>query len=589
MTGTGTRDRSSVASGETRGLEIIRRAVQTIRRHMAGAAAFSALIALLYLAPSIYMMQIYDRVLTTGGLMTLVFMSLLLLVALATHSFLEGARQRLLTRAAVQIDQELSPTLLRTGFRNAGSPDPKRNQIMREFDLVRQAMQGPGATGLLDLPFVPVFIIVSFLLHPSIGLVVLLGAGVLVMIAVAGERATKKAQSEAASRTPSIYAALEMSQAQGGTIRALGMQSALSERLIDERYALNDITTRNAFVAGRYSGLTRLLRMILQSGVLGLGAYLAIIQEISPGALIAGSILAGRALAPIEQVVGSWRQLSQGRTAFEAVRSFLNAAPSDMKPMPLPAPIGRIDAEHVSLRAGGSDRWAIYNVSFQVLPGESLGILGSSGAGKSTLARGLVGAQPFDGGTVRIDGGSLTDWDTEALGRYIGYLPQDLGLLPGTVGENISRFSRDGNAPELTVKAAREAGVHDLIQKLPHSYDTRIGFNGAGLSAGQAQRIALARSLYNEPSVLVLDEPNSHLDSDGDVVLAAAVRNAKARGAAVIVITHRSGIIAEVDKLLILKDGRVDQLGLRDEVLARLRNAAVQARRIRAVSGSTPP
>lgn len=573
----------SSASPKSRGEELFGGALRSCADHFRAAWLFSALIALLYLAPSVYMLQVYDRVLATNGVITLVFMSLALAVALLTHSFLDVTRQRLLARASLRLDRTLGDRIIRQSFLDARGGDARSTQILREFDVFRQAMQGSAATAILDLPFAPLFVLVAFALHIWLGLLVLGGAALLIAIAVLGERATKRDLAASADRAPSIYAAAELGQIYGGAVRALGMRGAMSLRIGAEREKLNELSIGNAFVAMRYSGWIRLLRMALQSAALGLGAYLAIQQEITPGAVIAATILSGRALAPIDQIVGGWRQLSQARNARTAIVQFLDAAPADEAPMPLPPPAGAIDVEGVSVRGGVGDQLALQAVSFSLAPGETLGVIGTTGAGKSTLARILAGAQHADAGTVRLDGSNIRDWDSDSLGVHIGYLPQEIALFSGTIAENISRFSAPAGDGASIVAAAQGAGVHSMIQRLPQGYDTMLGPRGAGLSAGQSQRLALARALYGDPRILILDEPNSHLDSDGDASLLNTVAAAKARGATVVIMTHRSGILAAADKLVVLKDGKVVHFGLRDAVLAELRKGALQSGQVRAV------
>lgn len=567
----------------SRGESIFNDALKACDSHFRTARIFSALIAILYLSPSIYMMQVYDRVLTSRGLFTLVFLSAIVAFALITHSYLEGSRHRLLARASLRLDQVLGPKLVRAGFESRSGSDARNAQILREFDTYRQYIQGPGTTGMMDLPFAPLFVIVAFGFHPLLGSLILGGAILLIALALLGERATRKQTAEAAAKSPAAYAAAELNHVSKGTIRALGMRGAMSSRMIRERSRMNESEARNHFVAGRYAGLIRLLRMVLQSASLGVGAYLAVREEISGGALIAASILTGRALAPIEQIVGSWRQISLARSAKAAIIGVLDGAAEETPRQPLPAPKSTLSAEGISVRAPGQDRLLLSDISFSVSSGEILGVIGPSGAGKSTLARALVGAQIPDAGIVRIDGSNIADWDADSLGAHVGYLPQDSVLFAGTIGENICRFSADPEAGKDVVPASQIAGAHEMIQRFPQGYNSMLGLRGEGVSAGQAQRVALARALYRNPAVIILDEPNAHLDSEGDASLVATLRLAKARGACVIIMTHRSGVLGVADKLLVLRDGQVDKFGPRDEVLAELKAASIRpvdARRI---------
>lgn len=576
MTLTGLFNSDNSPERQSRGEKLFADALKACAPHYKVARIFSALIAILYLAPSIYMMQVYDRVLTSRGLLTLAFLSAIVVFALVTHSFLEGSRQRILTRAALRLDQVLTPMLVRAGFERRDRVDVRNAQILREFDTYRQYMQGGGTTGMMDLPFAPLFVIVAFGFHPMLGLLILGGAGLLVGLAILGERATRKHMAEAASRAPAAYAAAELNQVSRGTIVALGMKRAMSSRLISERSRLNEGEARNHFVASRYAGLIRLLRMILQSASLGLGAYLAVRQEISGGALIAASILTGRALAPIEQLVGSWRQIALARSARKAIIGVLDGAGDETARQALPAPGISFSAEGVSVQAPGQERLLLSNINFSISSGEILGVIGPSGAGKSTLARVLAGAQPAGEGTVRADGSNIADWDADQLGQHLGYLPQDSVLFAGKIGENICRFSTDPDAGKGVVPAAQSAGAHEMIQRFPEGYDTVLGLRGEGLSAGQAQRVALARALYGNPGIIILDEPNAHLDAEGDASLLATLRAAKARGACIVIMTHRSGVLDVADKLLLLRDGKVEKFGPRDEILAELKAASVR-------------
>lgn len=568
-----------------RGQELWSTALKACAPHFAAAQVFSGFIALLYLAPTIYMMQVYDRVLSTGGINTLLFMSGLLAVALATHSFLDGVRQRLLVRASLRLDRELGPVLVRQGFETRKAGDMRGAQVLREFDGVKATIQGQAMTAMMDLPFAPLFLLVAFMLHPWLGAMILAGAITLVILAILGERAALRSAVDDADKAPGLYASTEYSQVYGGAVRALGMREAMSKRLLNDREDLNQKSTRTTFIASRYSGRIRFLRMALQSGSLGLAAYLAINNQLSAGALIAASVLAGRCLAPFEQIVSAWRQLGQSISARRNIISVLETVARVRQHTPLPAPRGKINVEGVTVRIGESDRFALTDVSFALPEGEILGVVGPSGSGKSTLARILVGAQRPDRGIIRIDGANIDDWESDLLGQFIGYLPQEASLFSGTIAENISRFALGEDAATAIVPAAQAAGAHALIQKMPSGYDTMLGPRGEGVSAGQAQRIALARALYRSPRLLVLDEPNAHLDSEGDAALLETLKAARAEGATVIVMTHRAGILNAVDKLLVLQNGSAVRFGPRDAVLTELRQEAANQGRVVNMTG----
>ncbi|MDX2277045.1 MAG: type I secretion system permease/ATPase [Hyphomonadaceae bacterium] len=574
--------RGKLADG-TKITEPLRQALVASRQILFWALGFSAAVNLLYLAPSLYMLQIYDRVLVSNGLLTLVFISIVLAFALATLFFLDTMRTRLMARASLRIDKLLSPFLLDAALaQNARGGDARKAQALREFDTLRQSLVGPAAMAILDAPWAPIYVIICFMIHPFIGLLTLLGGAALVGVAVINENALRDSLREASSLAPKIYAAQEADGASAETIRALGMRRVLVERQMQGRADLNDLQTASLFRSQIFTSLTRFIRMALQSAVLGLGAYLAIERQISPGALIAGSILAARALAPLEQIVGAWRQIGQARSALRLVNDTLAAAAPTRDHTSLPIPKGELRIERIGVRLAESDRIMLNDVSVTVAPGELLGIVGPTGAGKSTLARVAAGARIPEAGSVRLDMANFTDWDPEQLGRHVGYLPQEIGLLAGTIAENIARFTvrTEANAQSIDaaiVEAARIAGAHELILRMPQAYDTKLGLGGSGISPGQAQRIALARALFRNPPLLVLDEPNSHLDAEGETALVEALKSAKARGAAIIVVAHRAGVLSIADRLLVLRDGRVEMQGSREEVTRRLAAAQENA------------
>jgi len=390
---------------------------------------------------------------------------------------------------------------------------------------------------------------------------------VLLAIAWRHEHAMRPTVKRTAELAPRYYAAQEAERSASEAVRALGMRGALVDRQLERRNELLVEQSRATFTQSGYGAASRFWRMLLQSGVLATGAYLAVQGLISPGALIAGSILAARALAPLEQVVGGLRQLEQARVAYRGLIKLVDDAEPEIERTALPAPQGALRFERVSARVPNASKLALSNVNFTAEPGEVLGIIGPSGAGKSTLARIAAAAIAPDSGIVRFDGANLEHWDSDALGRWVGYLPQEVSLLAGTVGENIRRFGpQTEEADALTIAAAEAAGAHEMILRLPNGYDTMLGPLGRGLSLGQSQRVALARAFYNDPTLIILDEPNAHLDAEGETALVQAIQRAKARGATVITVAHRAGVIAAMDKLLVLRDGAVDTIGPREEV-----------------------
>lgn len=534
------------------------------------ALAFSVGVNLLYLAPSLYMMQIYDRVLVTGGITTLWLLSAVLVFSLATLGALDIIRNRLMVRVGLRLNRLVAPTLLENSLRApVRTGKPERLQIMREFDTFRQTLAGPAATAVMDAPWAPLYVIVCFLIHPMIGLATVVGGALLVLLALANQRETRAALAKAGELAPAMYAAQETEGASAEAARVMGMRRALVARQMAARSELDAVQTDSQLALVRNAGLMRTLRIFLQSAVLGIGAWLAVERQISPGALIASSILASRALAPLEQIVGAWRPLVQARAAFLVLKQTMDASDEPQRTA-LQAPRGALTCEHVVVRLPNLDRPALVDVHFAVAPGEVVGVTGPSGAGKSTLARVACGALAPDMGVVRLDGANLLDWDRDALGVHIGYLPQDISLLAGTIADNISRFAPLGARDEAVGEAARAAGAHDMIQRLPLGYDTMLGAGGRGLSFGQAQRIALARALYGRPALLVLDEPNAHLDADGEAALLGALRAAKARGAAIMIIVHKMGLLELADRILVLREGYIEASGPRDEIVSRI-------------------
>ncbi len=560
------------------GTEPLAEALKACRPHFVWAAVFSALVNLLYLTPTLYMMQVYDRVVPTGGLTTLVLVTAVAVFALAALAALDWLRGRLMLRAGLRLDRLLSGKVLaRVVDLQAKAPN---TQAMREFDHVRGAISGQGMLALFDAPWTPIYLLCCFLLHPAIGLLTLVGGGVLFTLAWMNERDTRPRLKKAMQSQNSAYAAQEGIASQSEVVRALGMRQSSIARQVTQR-RLSTAAQADALLAGgRYSGAIKFLRLVLQSAALGLAAYLAVKSEISPGSIIASSVLLSRAVAPIELLVGVWPSLVQAVSSWKTLNDlFVNTAAVERERTTLPDPSGRLQVEGVSVKFPDTDQPQLRGVSFTLTPGQTLGVVGASGSGKTTLARVIAGALHPQSGAVRLDGAEYEAREGDDLARWIGYLPQVPSLFAGSIKENISRFATSaGLDPEVAdagaVKAALAAGAHELIQRLPQGYDTVLGPFGQGLSAGQAQRVALARALYNDPVLLVLDEPNSNLDQEGEAALMQAVLGAAARGAAVVIIAHRAGVLARVDRLLMMREGVVQLEGPREEVLAKMRTAA---------------
>lgn len=558
--------------------DTLRQVLLACREHLWSAFAFSALVNILYLAPSLFMLQIYDRVLTSGGILTLAFLCIALTAGLGTLAWLDAVRGRVLARAGLRLDKQMSATLMRAALTpDPKNPTPRTREALRDLDTVRQTLVGAPALSIFDAPWAIFFIVVCFGMHWAIGTFVFFGCLALAAAAWLNERAQQRSMKRITEQAPMVYAAQDADTAGAEAARALGMREALVQRSETRRRSLIEAQADSAFIQSDYGAGTKFVRLMLQSAVLAIGAILAVQQQISPGAMIAGSIISARAFAPLEQIVGSWRALVQGVASWRNVESILAKAPPERARMTLPTPAGRLNVERVAMTTPDGKRPALQGVSFEIAPGEIVGVVGPSGAGKTTLARVVAGALPALAGVVRLDSANIADWDSELLGQHIGYLPQDVSLFDGSIADNISRFAAAGGErseklSEDIVAAAKQAGAHDMILHLPDGYDTVLGPRGAGLSAGQAQRIALARALFRAPVLIVLDEPNAHLDADGEIALVTALRHAKARGAASLVIAHRLGVLGVADKVLVLREGRVAEFGPRADVMAKLRS-----------------
>jgi PrtD family type I secretion system ABC transporter len=557
-------------------------AVSACRVHFVWAAVFSAFVNLLYLTPTLYMMQVYDRVVPTGGVTTLVLVTAVALVALAALASLDWLRGRMMLRASLRLDRTLSSKILgRVVDLQSKAPN---TQALREFDNVRGAVAGQGVLALFDAPWTPIYLLCCFMLHPALGALTLAGSIVLFSLAWLNERDSRPRLSNAMQSQNQAYAAQEAVANQAEVVRALGMRRSSIARQIDQRQSAITAQADAQLTGGRYSSGIKFLRLVLQSGALGLGAYLAVKGQISSGAIIASSVLLSRAVAPIEQLVGGWPSLVQGVASWKILSDlFERTAGIDRVRTALPDPKGRLEVEGVSVKFPETETPQLRGADFSLNPGQTMGIVGPSGSGKTTLARVIAGALRPQAGAVRLDGAEYESREGDDLARWIGYLPQSPSLFAGTIKDNISRFAAlagtdQSLADRRAVQAATAAGAHDLILRLPGGYDTMLGPYGQGLSAGQAQRIALARALYHDPVLLVLDEPNSHLDQDGETALMQAILGAAARGAAVVVVAHRAGVLSRVDRLLMMREGEVQVEGPREEVLEAMRVAVEQSR-----------
>lgn len=559
-------------------LDPVRNALEQCRPHFMAAALFSAVGNILLLTPALYMMQVYDRVVPTGALVTLAALSVVALFGLGALSALEWLRGRLLVRAGAQLDAALAGQALRLVMSRPDLGPVARAEAMRDLDTLRQTISSPAAAALFDAPWAPVYIIAAFLLHPALGMLTTGAAALMLALAWHNERRMRGPVRKAGDASNAAYARQLQISTHAAEVRALGIADALVRRQLGERAMVNEVQQRASFSGGNHSGLMRFLRLALQSAALAVGAVLVVEGNVSGGAVFASSLLLSRALQPIEQLVASWKSILQTRTAYARLGALFNTE-LVREHTRLPDPTGAFQVERLTVLAPLSDRVALADVSFAIEAGEVIGIVGPSGAGKSTLLRALAGAALPVRGHIRLDGASTADWDSEQLSRHIGYLPQSCALFPGTVKENISRFRGllGEGGPQLdadVIAAARHIGAHEMILRLPHGYDTPVGGGGQGLSAGQTQRIAIARALFGNPRLLFLDEPTAHLDGPAQHAFIKMLSTVRSLGTTVLFATHSGDILASADRMLLLKEGRVESLGPISEVLPRLRPKA---------------
>ena len=541
-----------------------------VKSYFIYAGLFSAAVNLLMLVPVIYMLQVYDRVVSSGSYSTLAMLTLLMVALTAALGGFEWVRSMILIAASNRIEKNLRRRVSDATFKRAllTGGAVSNSQPLSDLSSLRQFLTGNGLFAFFDAPWFPIYVFVMFMFHPLFGYAAIFAGIVMVALAYTTEKVTSKKLQDANSQSNWINNQVNGTLKNSEVIAAMGMADDLrhrQEKRFDQVLTLQTDASRSA---GLLQSLSKTFRMVMQSLLLGLGALLALRQEISPGMMIAGSLLLGRALAPIDMLVGTWKGFTLARGQYDRLGQLLNQIPKDADTMSLPAPTGKLSAEQVMVVPPGSKNIVVRGVNMELNAGEALGIVGPSASGKSCLARALLGIWPTYSGKVRLDGADIFAWDRTELGPYIGYLPQDIELFDGSISENICRFGDVD--PDKVVGAARKAGVHDLILHLPQGYDTVIGGSGGILSGGQRQRIGLARAIYGSPKYLVLDEPNSNLDDQGERELVEAIRRIKSEGATVIIITHRTMVLQCVDKILVMRDGAASHFGPRDQVLAAL-------------------
>jgi len=562
---------SSLASGRSDDKETSR---PQLGPALVGIAFLSALVSVLYLTGSLYMLEVYDRVLPSRSIPTLIGLSAIVAGLYIFQGFFDLMRSRLLVRLAAVVDlalrRKVYEAVVQAPLRRASRGEGL--QPLRDLDQIRSFLSSPGPATLFDLPWVPVYVLLCFAFHFWIGMVASIGAILLLALTLATEllsrRPTQRSASAAAAAMDLAGATLRNAE----VLRALGMVPRMADLWEQRRDAHGGNYARVADVAGGLGAITKVIRLGLQSGVLATGAWLVVQGEATGGIMIASSILLARALAPVELAIANWKGFVAARQSWSRLRAFLLRSPQKHPTVMLPPPSRQISVESVSLAAPGGERLLLRDVNFSLSAGQVLAVVGPSGAGKSSLARALVGVWEAIRGRIRLDGAPLDQCLPEQLGRHIGYLPQDVELFEGSVAQNISRFLPDAPSGSV-ISAAAAAGVHDLICSLPDGYDTEIGPRGTSLSAGQRQRIALARSLFGDPFLVVLDEPNSSLDADGEAALLEAIRRGREKGIAFVIMAHRQTVLAVVDLILVLGAGQMRAFGARDEVLKALRQA----------------
>jgi ATP-binding cassette subfamily C protein len=564
----------------------VRRDTASSRYTRSGAASFSlsfarvpligiglitALVNVLYLTGSFYMLEVYDRVIPSRSVPTLVGLSVLAFAMYAFQGALDIVRARVLVRIGAALDANLSgrvyEAVARLPLRTPAVGDGL--QPLRDLDQVRNFMSGLGPAAFFDLPWMPLYVGICFLFHPWIGVAALLGAVLLVLLTILTDAKSSGPARETVALGQRRNSIAESARRNAEVLQAMGMRSRLGSiwSETNDKYSKSQQLTSD--VAGGLGAVSKVARMALQSAVLGLGAYLVIQQQVSAGAIIASSILTARALAPVEMAIANWKGFVAARQSWRRLRDLLSAVPPDSSRMALPAPVASLSVEGVAISPPGAQRLVVADTSFVLQAGQGLGIIGPSASGKSSLARSIVGIWAPVRGRVRLDGAALDQWSADDLGPHIGYLPQDVELFAGTVAENIARFAPEPDATAV-IKAAKSAGVHELVLRLPEGYETQIGEGGAMLSGGQRQRLGLARALYGDPFLVVLDEPNSNLDGEGEQALTKAILGVRQRGGIVVIVAHRPSALAGVDTLLVLADGRVQAFGPKDEVMARV-------------------
>ena len=565
---------------------VLIKTLEPLKGYFIAAGSFSFFINILMIVPAMYMLQVYDRAVGSQSQSTLLMLTILMVFLMASMGALEWVRSQVLVRAGTKMDELLAERLFNASFKQALYTGSGNSQPMSDLNGLRQFLTGNGLFAFFDAPWVPIYILIMFMFHTYFGVLAIFSVAFLGVLTFINQKMTDGLLSEANKEAMQSNNFTNRNLRNAEVVESMGMLANLRSRWRFHADNVINMQSSASDKAGLLTAISKSSRTTLQSLALGMGAYLAINQEISPGMMIAGSILLGRALAPVDLLVGSWKSFINARGQFERIDDILTRIAEEKEKMELPVPTGALTAEGVNAAPPGSRTPVLRGINFAIPAGTALGIIGPSAAGKSTLARVLLGIWPVMSGAVRLDGADVFQWDREQLGPHVGYLPQDIELFDGTISENIARFG-EIDADKI-VEAAKLAGVHEMVLKLPEGYDSRIGAGGGVLSGGQRQRVGLARAVYGEPKLVVLDEPNSNLDDVGDAALSAALAKLKQKGTTLIVISHRTSILSSVEKLMLLREGMIADFGDTKTVIEKLQKAQAPAQRPNPVTTTVP-
>ena len=572
---------SATKAGETKYSDL-EKALKRVKSSFVAIGVYSFFLNILMLSSTIYMLAVYDIVMPSKSLDTLLVVTLVILIFFVGMALLEYVRSRIMIHVSNKLDAALNKRIFDATFDLAAKNPGKANSApMRDFNTIKQFLTGPAVFAFFDAPWFPIYLAIMFIFDPIYGFYGLGATIIIIILTVMNEKATKKGLEHSNNMYQKSVEHFSNTVKNVEVVEAMGMRRALFKKWMEKHFEFIETHTEASGIASMYTNASKTFRMMASSLMYGVGALLAINGHISPGMIIAGAVLLGRALAPISQLVATWKSFANARVAYHKLNELLLEFDAHTERLTLPDPEGKIEFENVVVVPPLAQKPVLKGISFTINPGESVGIIGPSAAGKSTIAKTSVGVWRPVNGTVRIDGAAIDQYNMDELGQHIGYLPQDIELFEGTIAENISRFRSED--PQKIIEAAKLSGTHDLILQLPNGYETRVGPGGASLSGGQKQRIGLARAVYGMPKIVVLDEPNSNLDDAGEYALMMAMRILKQKGSTLVFITHRKNLLALADKIAVVKDGMLSLYGPKDEVIAALNPAAAQQQSEKAV------